>query len=246
MATSITQKYKRKKENTKKLRNVGFELTLEQFRNLVTRADTCDYTGIVFESTGFNSASIERIDKHKPYHVDNCCMVTVRVNQLKDAIEEGDEGKLKIEDLDIIDKIKDTLNSKSPEELTRKYRDAGAEEVVVVKQTVEDKVMGSTEDLTNMDVIIAQAYIKFSQTSKGTVSFSKYKKLYNKKKCDWSGKVFDESNHYISKSFCKKNLSLPFCDDNILVVCKSLQIIKENSLFTDKEIGKFIETKENK
>ena len=247
MAT-MQQKYHKKKSQTLKNRNCGFELTLLEFTNLLTRSTICDYTQVEFTQEGVTAPSIERIDASLPYHVDNCCMITVKANQLKNTIDLGAEDTIIIRDLDLLNKIKHTLANKSIEELTNKYKvdlieTLPPKEGIIVKEdeVVNTRVASTVEDYAaNIDLTIAEDYIKFTKKhSECTVSFRKFKRCYLKKSCDWSGKIFDTTNHYVSRSYAKINTGLPFSDDNIVIVCTVLATIKKNNLFTTKELNKF-------
>ena len=76
--STVTKLYRNKSESSVK-RGINFELTFEQF--LVYRNEMkegyCDYTGV---KLSLNTGSLERIDRTKGYTVDNCCVVTQRIN----------------------------------------------------------------------------------------------------------------------------------------------------------------------
>lgn len=246
MINSPYKKYQKKKQQTLKNRNCGFELTFKEYTNLIERSTICDYTQVEFTKEGLTVPSIERIDASLPYHVDNCCMITIKANQLKNSIDTGAEDTIIIRDLELLNKIKYTLANKSVEELTYKYKVDLTElpsnkEEIIVKEVTE--LLSNKDPKTvsyNIDLTIAEDYIKFTQKhSECTVSFQKFKRLYLKKTCDWSGKVFDTTNHYVSRSHAKINTDLPFSDDNIVIVCTVLNTIKKNNLFTTKELNKF-------
>jgi len=231
--SAIRKKYDWKKKQTLEQRSVGFELSFEEYKSLRERGKTCDYTGVVFDKV--NLFSIERIDVNKPYRADNCCCVTAHANLLKDRIDKGYEGKISLSDIDLVNKIKHTLATKTTEELTRKYR---------LTEQIEDATMAQEPGLSLnsqlLDVVIAKSYIAFSEAhTDSSVGFSKYKRLFIRKSCEWSGKVFDEDNNYLNKVFIKKDETLPFNDDNIMVVCRVLNTIKFRGLFTSNELLKY-------
>lgn len=232
---SLRKKYSSKKNKTLKSRNVGWELSFEEYKNLHLNKTNCDYTGLPFKEDDVRYfASIERIDKNLPYRKDNCCMVTVIANQLKDSIEEGEEGDLRIKDLELVEKIKSTLSSKSRLELAGKYFPELQEEEIMVSDN-----KGKT---VHTDVEVARYYAEFSVNEDDfQTSFATFKRKYLKTKCELSGKVFDKDNHYLNKKITKKDYTKPFSDDNIQVICLVFDNMLKNNLFTKKELLKAAE-----
>lgn len=240
----LRKRYDKKKRLTLKNRNVGFELSFEEYKTLMTKADKCDYTGENFEDNVTHLfRSIERIDKNLPYRKDNCCIVTVQANQLKDILEE-DVGKIAIEHIETLLKIKDTLRSKTRLELASKYfpevlhsgkQDSSIEEKIILKSEDVNVEQGNN----HTDVEVAQAYIEFAKESEDfMVSFSMFKRKLLKTKCEFSGKTFDKKNHYLHKRITKKDYEAPFTDDNITVICLVFDNMLKNNLFTKKELLK--------
>lgn len=230
---STLKKYNRKKSQTLNNRNVGFELTFEEYKTIYNKATTCDYTDEPFDERDSDyHISLERIDKKLPYRKDNCCLVIQKANLLKDVIEDGDEGGLKLRDKELIDKIKTTLESKTRLQLAGKYFPE-----LLIEKVIEGEVI-MVEDNKHTDLQVAQEYVKLSSKEESfEVSFNVFKKKYLRKTCEVSGKVFDETNHYTSKCIAKVDVDKPFSDDNICVVCVVFNTMMNNKLFTQKELS---------
>lgn len=228
----LKKRYLKKRSQTLKNRNVGWELSFEDYKTLKSKQTDCDYTGLPFSEDDIRYfASIERIDKNLPYRKDNCCMVTTIANQLKDSIEEGDEGNLRIKDLELVKKIKYTLENNTRLELASKY----------FPELTEEIIMSDKEDNKTMhtDVEVARYYAEFSVGEDDfQVSFATFKRKYLKTKCELSGKGFDKNNHYLNKKITKKDYTKPFSDDNIQVMCLVFDNMLKNDLFTKKELLK--------
>lgn len=209
-------------------------MSFEEYKVLQTKKDVCDYTGEDFRNDSImHHPSIERIDKNLPYRKDNCCIVTVIANQLKDSIEEGCEDNLKIKDFEIVQKIKQTLKSKTRLELASKYFPE------VLSQEEDNNMNTDTIVTVHNDVEIAKHYAEFaSKEADFQVSFSMFKKKFIKNKCEFSGKTFDKNNHYLNKRITKKDYDKPFTDDNIKVVCLVIDNIMKSGIFDKKDLIK--------
>ena len=91
----LLKKYRRKKNNARK-RDIEFELSWEEyllFGKKLLGEGVCDYTLIPFDmhtdENGLGNPfypSLERIDDEGPYAIDNCCVVGLRCNALKDCL----------------------------------------------------------------------------------------------------------------------------------------------------------------
>lgn len=220
MAKSLQQKYNAKKKNTLAQRTCGFELTFEEYCNLINRATVCDYTGVKLTSTGKHIASIERIDASLPYRADNCCMVSRHVNSLKDYLEKDINASLKMEDIELIGKIKETLSSKTREDLTRKYT-------------------SPTVDRPHTDVSVTKKYLQFTEKyPTHNLSFSKFKKLSERKTCCWSRKHFEEEES-LRPTFV--TTSEEFDDENTVVVCKVVAHLYNKNLFTKEQLLRVVQ-----
>lgn len=232
MATTLNKKYHSKKQNTLKQRNVGFELTFNQFKTLHEKATVCDYTGEEFSSTiPHLHKSIERIDKTLPYRVDNCCVVTVKANQLKDMLEE-DKGKLKIEDIDILNKIKHTLETKTRQQLVNKYFPD-----VVIGET-DNKQEETIVEEQHDDIRIAQSYLDIGKKFDNfCMSFNGYKKLFIRKTCMVTKISFDNNDVNLKRAFIKKDESCPWNDENTMLVCNLVRNVRDSGI-TSKQLSK--------
>lgn len=219
-------KYNRKKKSTLLKRNCGFELTFEEFKTIYEKATTCDYTGVTFSNKNPNlTPSLERVDKTLPYRKDNCIIVTTIANQIKDVVEEG-TGRIKLEHQEVLQAIQTTLKSKTREELVSKY--FPAENELIIK---EETVMN--------DVVIAKSYVSYAEKEDNfNVSLSKFKSKYIRKTCEITGKVFGKDNHYTTATITKKDHSQDWSDENIQVVCKMVDNVLKNDIFSGKEMMK--------
>ena len=221
MAASLRKKYNSKKKHTLNERNCGFELTFEQYCNLINRANVCDYTGVTLTENGKHIASIERIDASLPYRADNCCVVSRHVNSLKDSIEKGMNSSLKMEDIALVKKIKETLTNKTKEELTRKYT-------------------SENPDRPHSDVVLSEKYLAFSKSnSSHNLSFSKFKQLSARTTCSWTRRKFEKEDDMLKPILI--TTSDEFDDRNTIVVCKVIADIYRKDLFTKEQILRLVE-----
>ncbi|HHZ5696913.1 TPA: hypothetical protein ACWKPV_004476 [Escherichia coli] len=91
----LLKKYRRKQNNARK-RDIEFDLSWEEyllFGKKLLGDGVCDYTLIPFDmhtdENGLGNPfypSLERIDDEGPYAIDNCCVVGLRCNALKDCL----------------------------------------------------------------------------------------------------------------------------------------------------------------
>lgn len=221
MSEAYRKKYNKKKLKTLKERKVGWELTLQQFSVLYEKSTVCDYTGVKFNSSSPElHKSIERIDKNLPYRADNCCVVTHKVNQLKDMLEDNC-GRVKVEDMELIAKIKNTLKTKTRQSLINKYFPdikVGEHKMTPVKENLKN---------TSEDLEIAKKFIGLHEHIPDLcISFNHYKKLYKRKTCQITRKDFDKDK----RIYYRKDGNKPWTDDNVMVVCNTVYMIMESGL----------------
>ena len=213
--TSINVKYQNKKNNTKQ-RGIDFDLTLEQFKLYWSLPNgVCDYTGEPFKGSGTdpNAPSLERIDKHKGYSIDNCCMVTCRANQLKDIIvDENGTTKLSLKDLEVLKSIADKI--KHPETLTNPYLKLMGDKTNMANNVPTVTPSATT---THSDVALIKDYTSFANGK--NVSFSKFKSLLSRKTCEVTKTTLTETG-FKGRTFITKDNTDNFTDDNIMVVAK--------------------------
>ena len=89
------------------------------------------------------------------------------------------------------------------------------------------------------DVVIAKSYVSYAEKEDNfNVSLSKFKSKYIRKTCEITGKVFGKDNHYTTASITKKDHSQDWSDDNIQVVCKMVDNVLKNEIFSGKEMMK--------
>ena len=239
MATSkIVNKYHTKKNNTKQ-RGIDFDLTLEQFKIYWSLPNkVCDYTGLPFVGGGSElmAPSLERIDKHKGYSVDNCCMVTVRANQLKDVIvDENGSTKLSLADLEMLKVVAERI--KTPDVLTKPYLDLMGD----IKMENNTEVVKNVEDnslvVTHSDLNLIKDYSGFAKDK--NVSFAKFKSLSLRKTCEVTKTELTPTSGLKGRTFITKDGSTNFTDDNIMVVARFVSAVVQAGL-TRNQLNKVI------
>lgn len=231
--TTIANKYHTKKNSTKQ-RGIDFDLTLEQFKVYWSLPNgVCDYTGVPFSGNGTSprAPSLERIDKNKGYSVDNCCMVTVRANQLKDVIvDENGSTKLSLADLEMLKVVAEKI--KTPEQLTSKYKQVMEKNEMANKVENPTFVSPSTQDAAavtmHSDMDLIKGYTAFGHGKQ--VSFSKYKSLLARKTCEITKATFEDGSGMLSKVFITKDYSETFTDDNTIAVSKCVAGVLKSGL----------------
>lgn len=218
MATTMQAKYNKKRQNAK-TRNIDFSLTFVEYRSLVTRSDVCDYTGIQFDST-VHIRSIERINDKEGYHADNCCVVSRRVNQLKDTFFDKDiKNSITRDELELVTKIGETLKTKTREQLTAKYLvDIKQEEEVPVTEVKKVKhPVVAREDRKEIDYVNMYQGMH-DKDNTFNISFAKFKALHKRKTCSITRLTFEDGQKY--GVICKKDSSQPWSDKNVHIVCR--------------------------
>lgn len=230
--TSWIKRYETKKKSSKQ-RGIEFSLTKEEFMNLHKMATVCDYTGIAFDN-GLHQKSIERIDDTKGYHTWNTCVVSARVNVLKDSfVDKMKKCSLLPEELPLLEKIRHTLNTKTPEQLTAKYRITG--ETKMNQESIVNKP-------SNSDITLAQAYVKFAEGKKEMqLSFPEFKKLYVRKTCAVTGKTFSRSHELTKKQIVRIDTSKGWTSDNVRALTLFAHGMLSEGLFSKKEITKLVD-----
>lgn len=206
----------------------------------------CDLSGEALVADGNlpNSATLDRIDSKSPlgYHPSNCCIVSHRINQLKNILTEDTKVrdiKVTKEDRVYISAMFKSLNDKE-------YMDKLKEKYVMIKKNdnvVEDASVGilletssdnpsqaSVEEVqevfsTSADVCIAKDYYTLGELV-GTVSsfnltFNQYKNLMQRKSCMLTDTKFKQED---KKVLYWKTKTLPFSKDNVCVTSEKLQI----------------------
>ena len=234
--SSWNTKLEAKRLNAKK-RKIDFSLTKEQYMNLHKNSTVCDYTGIDFDN-GVHSKSIERIDDKDGYHVHNCCVVSARVNVLKDAfVDKMHKCSLSPSEFELLDKIKYTLENNTREQLTAKYRE------VTISNIIKEKTIMSYSDnqQVNADINLARGYIKFSEGKEDfNLSLLAFKKLSTRKTCSITGKTFVNNNNsdLARRTICMVDPTLGWADTNVYSICQLAYIIKTYNNFNSKELIK--------
>lgn len=231
MAVTWAKKYRNKIASSKQ-RGIDFDLTLEEFKVYWSLPNgVCDYTGVPFQVKGHNAPSLERIDKHKGYTVDNCCMVTVRANSLKDVIvDEHGATRVSLADLEMMKCISEKI--KTPEQLTSKYKQLMEKNEMVNNVENLTFVSPSTQETTvvtmHSDMDLIKGYTAFGHGKQ--VSFSKYKSLLARKTCEITKATFEEGSGMLSKVFITKDYSETFTDENTIAVSKCVAGVLKSGL----------------
>lgn len=144
----LLKKYRRKQNNARK-RDIEFDLSWEEyllFGKKLLRDGVCDYTLIPFDmhtdENGLGNPfypSLERIDDEGPYAVDNCCVVGLRCNSLKDCLVDKKTAVLIKDETDR--KIVQQMMLHLSEELMEKLKgDYTFEDFILQYGTEEDKL----------------------------------------------------------------------------------------------------------
>lgn len=236
MATTITKKYQAKVANANS-RGIPISLTLEEFRRLLELSDVCDYTGIKFDNAKHRK-SIERVNDSEGYHSYNCCVVSQRVNQLKDTFfDKNTKNSISPEELELINRIDTTLKSKTREELVSKYliKDfTNREQSSGIK--TKTRGIGDIMELHNKTEIEYVTFYQCMYEKDNTfiVDFSKFKSLCKRKTCSITRRPFigEGSSRPV---LIKINNEQPWSNDNIQIVCSIVKGVLESGI-TDKEL----------
>jgi hypothetical protein len=232
--STVTKLYRNKSESSVK-RGINFELTFEQF--LVYRNEMkegyCDYTGV---KLSLNTGSLERIDRTKGYTVDNCCVVTQRINHLKDRIidEGGDYVGITETEREQLKALRRKLESGFDFTLKYKQRLGLLGNEYSNTSVSEDKVMMENNEI-NCDVEIAKSYLKFCENN--NVSFNAYKKAYTRSTCAITKRKF-EDNGYFSKVITSRDGGV-VTDKNITAVVSVVAHVLKSGL-SAKEIANIV------
>lgn len=144
----LLKKYRRKQNNARK-RGIEFNLSWEEyllFGKKLLGDGVCDYTLIPFDMhTDENGPgnpfypSLERIDDEGPYAVDNCCVVGLRCNSLKDCLVDKKTAVLIKDETDrkIVQQMMLHLSEERMEKLKGDYT---FEDFILQYGTEEDKL----------------------------------------------------------------------------------------------------------
>lgn len=144
----LLKKYRRKQNNARK-RDIEFDLSWEEyllFGKKLLGDGVCDYTLIPFDmhtdENGLGNPfypSLERIDDEGPYAVDNCCVVGLRCNSLKDCLVDKKTAVLIKDETDrkIVQQMMLHLSEERMEKLKGDYT---FEDFILQYGTEEDKL----------------------------------------------------------------------------------------------------------
>ncbi|HCS4643452.1 TPA: hypothetical protein ORP49_002815 [Escherichia coli] len=144
----LLKKYRRKQNNARK-RDIEFDLSWEEyllFGKKLLGDGVCDYTLIPFDmhtdENGLGNPfypSLERIDDEGPYAVDNCCVVGLRCNFLKDCLVDKKTAVLIKDETDrkIVQQMMLHLSEERMEKLKGDYT---FEDFILQYGTEEDKL----------------------------------------------------------------------------------------------------------
>lgn len=144
----LLKKYRRKQNNARK-RDIEFDLSWEEyllFGKKLLGDGVCDYTLIPFDmhtdENGLGNPfypSLERIDDEGPYAVDNCCVVGLRCNSLKDCLVDKKTAVL-IKDETDLKIVQQMMLHLSEERMEKLKGDYTFEDFILQYGTEEDKL----------------------------------------------------------------------------------------------------------
>ena len=144
----LLKKYRRKQNNARK-RDIEFNLSWEEyllFGKKLLGEGVCDYTLIPFDmhtdENGLGNPfypSLERIDDEGPYAVDNCCVVGLRCNSLKDCLVDKKTAVL-IKDKTDRKIVQQMMLHLSEERMEKLKGDYTFEDFILQYGTEEDKL----------------------------------------------------------------------------------------------------------
>lgn len=240
----FTEHYLKQKYNNKKMnaasRKVKFSLTEAEFLKLclfIKENRTCAYTGEKFVlSTTDNGTpkpnypTLERIDNNKGYEISNCIWVCHNANFLKSKWEDNQCNTFNFNkhEFKIVQQIL-TSQERVAEQLNNIYKYVKSEGAIVV-ETKEQNRISDTKDTNensnqttiysvNDDVGLAASYSQFAEHCREHVdfclSFSEYKKLMGRKKCQLTMQNFDEEH---KRSLFVIDKTQPVVVNNLLTV----------------------------
>lgn len=178
------------------------------------------------------------------YHAHNCCVVSKRVNQLKDTFfDKGSKNSITADELELINKIGETLKNKTREELVSKYliKDLTSKVSTDIVQPVkvkEQKDIGDFMELHNRTEIeyITFYQVMYEKDNTFLVDFSKFKSLCRRKTCSITRRPFvgEGSSRPV---LIKIDNEQPWSNDNIQIVCSIVKGVLESGI-TGKELSK--------
>ncbi|MCK0651314.1 hypothetical protein [Escherichia coli] len=144
----LLKKYRRKQNNARK-RDIEFNLSWEEyllFGKKLLGEGVCDYTLIPFDmhtdENGLGNPfypSLERIDDEGPYAIDNCCVVGLRCNSLKDCLVDKKTAVL-IKDKTDRKIVQQMMLHLSEERMEKLKGDYTFEDFILQYGTEEDKL----------------------------------------------------------------------------------------------------------
>lgn len=241
--SSDVKRYNHKRKNTKS-RNIDFNLTLEEYITYNHFHDGyCDYTGVKFDHNVEQlKPTLERIDKHRGYSLDNCCLVTARANVLKDVlIDENASTRISLADLKMIEGIAEIIKDpiKITEKYKKRYEEMKMQAIIMPKQTSIKHQQGPASsattqptdtntkmDLSHPDVSIAKLYTAFGADR--NVSFGKFKKLLSLKRCQITRKEFSTTTQ--DRLIVQLDKTKPWSDANVICVHATTKAVMDLGL----------------
>ncbi|UWG72774.1 MAG: type II restriction endonuclease [Bacteriophage sp.] len=154
----LLKKYRRKQNNARK-RDIEFNLSWEEyllFGKKLLGDGVCDYTLIPFDmhtdENGLGNPfypSLERIDDEGPYAIDNCCVVGLRCNALKDCLVDKKTAIL-IKDKTDRKIVQQMMLHLSEERMEKLKGDYTFEDFILQYGTEEDKLALFDEEEEDM------------------------------------------------------------------------------------------------
>lgn len=219
------------KKNAAAKRNLDFNFTEIEFKHFYELRNkvNCFYSDKPFnhEKNHDHSPTMERINEHLPYSLDNCVWVTKEVNNLKQVYIEnnGPYTKASAEDIRKVTRIKKLLNS--PDTLLKKKE----EYLLPVRKRIQQENLEAAQlrqELTRQqqEVELAGMFNSFGKMCldanvKMPLRFSDYKRTLTRTKCQITGEVLPQK--LSERAIWVKDKTLPVTKDNILCTTINIQ-----------------------
>lgn len=237
--------YKTKMLNAKN-RNIEFLLTEEEYNLLYSIGRSsqgrCAYTNQKFLTTRPEHPqypTIERMDPEGPYSLENCVMVTLEANQIKNTLDTGclpktEHAKNIYNRLRVMTEDPNWKQIIWDAQVKPQLYKLKNKPVQTTKIKQEEQEMSQTQTSSfianknidfNQDLEYAYNYAKLGKALNAVgvvfeLGFNEYKYFMQKKTCQLTGKAFEEND---TKSLYFKDKSLPACKANCLVTTKTIQ-----------------------
>ena len=222
--------YQQKKSQAEK-RNLDFNFTEIEFKHFYDLKNKvkCFYSDqeFVHVTNDNKSPTMERIDEHLPYSLDNCVWVTKETNNMKQTFIENEKSPsiLNQDNKRKLTRIKKLLNS--PNTLQKKKE----EYLLPIRERIKQENLEATRlrkelERQSKEVELAGMYNEFGKLCldnnvKMPLRFSDYKRTLTRVNCQITGEPLPEK--LSERSIWVMDKTLPVSKDNILCTTKDIQ-----------------------